>query len=159
MTFFLDYDIIFIENKKRKVNIMIDNFRGKYFFLSNFYEAPVIYRGIQYSNNEAAFQAQKLVKQEERFKFSLLNPSEAKRLGRSVKLRPDWEEIKEKVMYEICLEKFTQNLDLKRQLLDTLDEELVEGNNWGDKTWGKVNGEGKNLLGKILMKVREELRK
>ena len=79
--------------------MVIDSFRGKYFFLSNFYESPVIYDGITYLNNEAAFQAQKTLTNKERLAFAMLNPSQAKKLGRSVSLRPDWEDIKIDIMY------------------------------------------------------------
>lgn len=138
--------------------MVIDSFKGKYFFLSNFFEAPVIYDGITYLNNEAAFQAQKTLDKEQRLDFAMLNPSQAKKKGRSVSLRSDWEEIKINVMYEICKAKFTQNENLKRSLLNTGNTELIEGNNWGDKIWGQVNGIGENNLGKILMKIREELK-
>ena len=141
----------------------INSFRSKYFFLSNFYEAPVKYLGITYQNNEAAFQAQKIFKSglnsyEKQKGFSKLNPSAAKRLGRNIPLRSDWEDVKEEIMYEICLAKFTQNEDLEKDLIDTGDSYLEEGNDWNDKTWGTVNGVGENKLGKILMKVREELK-
>lgn len=138
--------------------MVIDSFRGKYFFLSNFYNAPVIYDDISYLNNEAAFQAQKVINKEERKNFSFLNPSEAKKLGRKVELRKDWEDCKIKIMYEICKAKFTQNQDCKNSLLKTGDAVLIEGNNWGDKIWGQVDGIGENYLGKILMKIREELK-
>lgn len=85
--------------------------------------------------------------------FYLLDPSEAKRLGRRVKLREDWEEVKELVMYEICYHKFSQNPDIRKMLLDTGDAELIEGNTWGDKI-----GVGENRLGKILMRIRNELK-
>lgn len=136
---------------------MIDSFVREYEFLSNFYPAEVIYQGIKYKNNEAAFQAQKTKDIKDRFQFSSLNPSEAKKLGRRIELRSDWEQVKTNVMYEICLAKFTQNADLKQKLLDTHDEYLEEGNTWNDKVWGTVNGVGENRLGKILMRVREEL--
>ena len=82
----------------------------------------------------------------------------AKRKGRHVQLRHDWEQIKFTVMYEIVKAKFTKNEDLKIKLLATKDEYLEEGNTWGDKIWGTVNGKGQNNLGKILMRVREELK-
>ena len=138
--------------------MVIDSFKGKYFFLSNFYESPVIYEGITYLNNEAAFQAQKTLTNKERLAFSMLNPSQAKKLGRSVSLRPDWEDIKIDIMYNICKAKFTQNETLKTKLLKTGDAMLIEGNTWGDKIWGQVNGVGENNLGKILMRIREELK-
>lgn len=61
-------------------------------------------------------------------------------------------------MYEICKAKFSQNTELKKRLLSTGNEHLEEGNTWGDKIWGTVNGVGENRLGKILMRIREELR-
>ena len=139
---------------------MINDFRGKYFFLSNFFESPVTYKGITYRNNEAAFQAQKVSKEDEQKIFSNLNPSEAKKKGRHVTLRKDvdWDSVKTTYMYEICLAKFSQNKELKNKLLATGDKHLEEGNTWGDRIWGTVNGVGENRLGKILMKVREELR-
>ena len=74
------------------------------------------------------------------------------------RLRGDWEEVKDNIMYEICKAKFTQNEDLKEKLLATGNDILEEGNTWGDRVWGTVNGVGENRLGKILMRVREELR-
>lgn len=61
-------------------------------------------------------------------------------------------------MYEVCFAKFTQNSELGQKLIDTGNATLIEGNDWGDKTWGMVNGAGQNKLGKILMKIREKLK-
>ena len=83
-------------------------------------------------------------------------PGLAKKMGRSVSLRPDWEDIKDDVMLEGLYRKFT-NDELAEWLLDTGDEELVEGNWWGDRYWDVCKGIGQNKLGKLLMKVREEL--
>jgi hypothetical protein len=134
---------------------MINRFRGKYSFLSNFFDSPVTYNGITYLNSEAAFQAQKTFDDRER--FSYLPPASAKRLGRRVQMRKDWEIVKTDEMYKIVKAKFSQNEDLKNKLIETGDEYLEEGNTWGDRTWGTVNGVGENRLGKILMKVRKEL--
>lgn len=82
------------------MGVSISEFRGEYYFLSNFYSAPVTYNGMCFENNEAAFQAAKCP--ERMTEFCRLNPSEAKRLGRRVKLRGDWEAVKDTVMYEIC---------------------------------------------------------
>lgn len=136
----------------------INDFRNKYFFLSNFYMAPVTFEGITYTNSEAAFQAQKCIDAEDRKAFSTMSPSEAKRAGRHVKLRPDWETIKVDIMTKIVESKFTQNVNLGLKLLETQDSYLEEGNTWGDRIWGTVNGNGQNLLGKILMQTRTKLK-
>lgn len=135
---------------------MINEFRGKYYFLSNFYESPVTWNELTYLNNEAAFQSAKTFSDREC--FTNLDPSSAKKLGRKVQLRNDWESVKDDVMYEICKAKFSQSVELKNRLLATGNEYLEEGNTWGDKIWGTVNGIGENRLGNILMRVREELR-
>lgn len=134
---------------------MIDKFEGEYFFLSNFYECPINYHGLTYRNSEAAFHAQKNVSRAR--EFCDLSPSEAKRLGRRVELREDWEEVKLRIMYSIVKTKFTQHRNLKKKLLSTGNQELVEGNWWNDCYWGVCKGIGQNNLGKILMKVRDEL--
>lgn len=134
---------------------MINRFKDEYFFLSNFYEAPITYCGITYKNNEAAFQAQKCRNKEDRISFADLNPSDAKKLGRKVELRKDWEDIKISVMREIVSAKFDQNPDLSKKLIETADEYLEEGNDWGDRIWGTVDGKGANNLGRILMEERE----
>ena len=138
----------------------IRSFRDRYHFLSNFYEAPVEYGGLRYQNNEAAFQAQKCLNEEEKLQFTGLPANRANRLGRQVQLRPDWEQVKVGIMEEIVRAKFTQNEHLKWQLLETGDAKLIEGNNWNDTFWGvnAANGKGANHLGKILMKIRAELR-
>ena len=139
-------------NNKNK----IDSFKGKYFFLSNFYERRVICFGLAFRNTEAAFQAMKCP---ERMKeFCALSASAAKALGRAVQLRPDWEQVKEDIMYSVCYAKFSQNDDLGQRIIHTGEAELIEGNDWGDITWGVCNGIGENKLGKILMKLRLTLR-
>ena len=135
---------------------MINSFKGKYYFLSNFYSAPVTYDGLTFQNNEAAFQAAKCINPELRKQFINLNPSEAKRSGRRVKLRSDWEQVKVGIMRDICKAKFEQNENLRQQLIATGSEPLEEGNTWGDRIWGTVDGVGQNHLGKILMEIRNE---
>lgn len=135
---------------------MISSFRDEYFFLSNFYPVEIKLDGIVYPNAETAFQAQKTLDDEERRKFSMLkNPVQAKRLGRKVKLRDDWEEVKLDIMTEVVSQKFLQHPHLIEMLLQTGDEELVEGNKWGDRFWGVCKDKGENHLGKILMKIRD----
>ena len=136
----------------------IDHFHGAYAFLSNFYPSRIYYRGYWYANNEAAFQAQKTISPKEQLQFTKLrNPKDAKKLGREVQLRSDWESVKLMYMYEICMCKFMQNPTLYKALLATGNCHLVEGNNWGDYFWGSVNGHGENHLCKILMDIRAKL--
>lgn len=134
----------------------IKEFRGKYYFLSNFFSAPIKFDGISYLNNEAAFQSMKCRNPKNRLFFSTLNPSHAKAAGRRADLRQDWEEVKDNIMYEIVKAKFKQNNELYMKLLQTEGCKLEEGNTWNDTYWGVCNGRGKNMLGKILMKVRDE---
>ena len=139
----------------------IPNFHAEgYEFLSNFYPASVTYQGLTFQNNEAAFQAQKTFDESTKEQFTEFSPGKAKGVGRRVALRPDWEEVKAEIMYEIVLAKFTQHPELAEKLLETGDQALVEGNSWNDTCWG-VNlqtGQGENRLGVILMRVREKLR-
>ncbi|MGN0180803.1 MAG: NADAR family protein [Candidatus Ornithomonoglobus sp.] len=107
----------------------ITNFhKDGYEFLSNFYEASITFNGLTYGNAEAAFQAQKVLDNEERMKFCRLTPNIAKKRGRKVQLRTDWEEIKLELMYEIVKSKFEQNPKLAQKLLATGEQGLVEGN-------------------------------
>lgn len=145
---------------------MIDSFSEKYFFLSNFYNVYVEYDGTIYCSTEAAFQAAKTMDMAERARIASLSPSDAKRAGRRLQLRPDWESVKDKVMYDVCFAKFTTNdsFRLRERLLETEDEELIEGNTWHDNYWGNCtcdkckNIPGRNQLGKTLMRIRDELR-
>lgn len=138
---------------------MINRFEGKYHFLSNFFVCPVRYKGLLYTNSEAAFQAAKATEEKMKQVFTYLPPSEAKYLGRRVQLRPDWEQVKDEVMLDIVRAKFKNNADLRQKLLETGNEELVEGTLWKDMYWGidLKTGKGENHLGKILMQVREEI--
>lgn len=130
----------------------ICGFRKEYFFLSNFYNSPVRIYGLCFLNNEAAFQGQKDTRRTH--EFTQLQPNKAKRLGRSVHLRDDWELVKDNIMYDIVLSKFAQNKDLRKKLIDTKDFYLEETNTWGDTYWGICHGKGCNQLGNILMQIR-----
>jgi ribA/ribD-fused uncharacterized protein len=140
---------------------VVASFRGQFDFLSNFYNSPVkSNHGLTYPTSEHAYQAMKSTKPSDRFYIaSLKTAADAKRASRSLSIRPDWENVKRKLMYKIVLAKFTQNIDLTMRLIDTLDSELVEGNYWNDTYWGVCNGDGENHLGRILMKVRAVLYK
>ena len=137
---------------------VIDSFSGDYSFLSNFYRSTIIFEGMTYPSVEHAFQANKTLDLLRRNQIrNARSCGEAKRLGRSVILREDWEQIKIGLMEKLLKEKFA-NPNLKELLLKTGDANLIEGNDWGDNFWGVCRGIGHNHLGKLLMKARDELR-
>lgn len=125
----------------------IDSFTGEYRFLSNF-EGRV----------EQEYQAAKCSDINESYAIlDCISPGKAKRMGRKVKMRPDWDEVKLDIMKKLLLKKFRTPL-FREKLLATGDAELIEGNDWGDTYWGVCKGVGENHLGRLLMEVREELR-
>ena len=139
---------------------LINEFKGKYRFLSNFYKTPVEFEGKLYPSAENAFQAAKSLDDSVREKFVTLEPNEAKKLGRQIALRPDWETIKPTIMYQILKAKFSDP-KMKQLLLSTNEAILIEGNTWGDTYWGYniEMGFGSNHLGRLLMRLRMEIKK
>ncbi len=142
--------------------MLIDDFRGEYSYLSNFYKSPVRYQGLVYPCAENAFQAAKCPDHEVRIRYTVQNnPVRAKMMGKKEKLPPNWDGLSVHVMEDILRIKFSDP-SLARLLISTGDAELVEGNRWHDNKWGKCrcdkcrNKEAQNLLGKLLMKIRQE---
>jgi hypothetical protein len=139
---------------------MISRFRDDAFFLSNMFPWPVHLDGEQYFSVEHAFQAAKTLSASERRAIQQAKSGqEAKRLGRQVTLRPNWNDQKVEIMRGLLQEKFSHH-GLRQRLLDTGSVPLVEGNTWGDKFWGCVSENGSlnglNRLGRILMDIRAE---
>ncbi|MDH5402374.1 MAG: NADAR family protein [Candidatus Heimdallarchaeota archaeon] len=138
---------------------MINQFKDKYFFLSNFYPSKMNIDGEEYATVEHYFQAMKANNSKQRMEIqNAKTPQIARRLGRKCNLIKGWEKIKLDVMEKALRVKFTNN-ELRRLLIETGDEELIEGNHWGDEYWGLVlsSGIGENHAGKLLMKIRNEL--
>ena len=150
----------------------IDHFAYEHDFLSNFAPAVVEFEGVNYATVEHAYQAAKTRYVDKRVVFSLdfnpnLTPGTAKKIGRNIELRDDWEKIKVPIMRGLLLQKFS-NVDRKLKLLKTGDAYLEEGNWWHDIFWGvchhKMEGKtcrelehkpfGGNHLGYLLMDVR-----
>ena len=134
----------------------IVRFAGPYRFLSNFFARPLLWEGKRFPTAEHAYQAAKCSRSHE---FEMIrnapSPGAAKRMGRKIAIRNDWEAVKEKVMLSVVRAKF-EDAYLRRLLTATGTAALIEGNEWGDRFWGVCRGEGENRLGKILMKVRSE---
>ena len=138
------------------------SFSNEHRFLSSFYPCSFIWRGLVWQAIEYAFQAAKNMAFAEAIR-KCAKPGEAKRLGRHIPLPPDWDRKKLDVMGELVRIKFNMPR-FKDRLLATEDALLVEGNRWHDNFWGDcycpdcLDKDGANHLGKILMRVREELR-
>ena len=134
----------------------IDSFSGTWGFLSNFAPCDVWLDGVKYTSVEIAYQAAKtlILKQREKFLLNGVTPAMAKKMGRGLKLRPDWEEVKVGIMRDLLMQKFNPTI-LRRKLIATFQAELIEGNFWGDTFWGVCRGVGENWLGKLLMEVRK----
>jgi len=141
----------------------IEQFQAQFRWLSNFWFCDVMFEGIKYPTVEHAYQA---AKTESKLTRELLlkeaqTPGQAKKLGKKILLRSDWEQVKVLIMKDLLREKF-KNPYLREKLIATKDWILEEGNYWHDRLWGIYppgSGDGQNMLGKLIMEVREEIRK
>lgn len=136
---------------------MITRFTGPHRFLSNFYPARVRAAGIEFESVEHAYQAHKALHPAGMDWLLRIahaySPGEARRIGRQVPLPQGWEDHRLAIMERLVYQKF-KDPGLRAMLLATGDQVLAEGNRWGDTFWGVCNGQGRNELGRILMKVR-----
>lgn len=138
----------------------INGFQGEHRFLSNFYPCRITFYGLTFTSVEAAFQAAKCADPQQRKMFCDLTAADAKRLGRSVALRQDWEQRKLTIMHNLLIHKFYENPELLGKLLATGTALLVESNTWHDNFWGNCtckrcgHKEGVNMLGRLLMEIR-----
>lgn len=137
----------------------IKSFNGRYKFLSNFFEYPMICGQNTWKTAEHWYQA---IKVEEEKDFVQIrdcdSPKTAKELGNTCKRWGYWHVIKLHYMEMILKRKFSIP-KLADKLLSTKEIYLENCNNDNDVFWGTVNGIGENHLGKILMKIREEIEK
>ncbi len=135
----------------------INDFHGHFYWLSNFSSAKVCLDGEVYPTVEHAFQAAKTDDPELRRQIRKApTPGKAKKLGKTIpvaKFKSDWDKQRIFVMYYLLRQKFVgQQL---QRLQDLKGVNLVEGNTWGDKFWGVCDGEGYNVLGQLLMMIRD----
>lgn len=135
-------------------------FCEEYDFLSNFYLTPVTYADRLYPSTENAYQAQKCPERAK--EFENITPAKAKRLGRKVEVRSDWDEVKDRVMFDLIKIKFMNNPQLLNKLKE-IKGPIIEHNYWHDNYWGDCtcpecqNIPGKNTLGHILEFWRDNL--
>ena len=135
----------------------IDSFFGEFRFLSNFYPVVVLLDDVEYASVEHAYQAAKTFDHKERDRIRCASsPSRAKHLSYSLlNKRLDWHEVNVDVMRGLLEQKFSVP-ELHDALIATKGLELIEGNSWGDEYWGICNGKGANMLGKLLMEIRDK---
>lgn len=142
----------------------INQFRYKYFFLSNFSRNKVQYKNLSFETSEHAYQWAKCDSEEDKsLIFSCKSPTQVKKFGHSIRCDiKNWDKNKLKIMKEILLCKFLSPTN-KKKLLDTGHSFLIEGNFWCDQYWGNClckkckDIPGLNNLGKLLMEVRKEI--
>lgn len=132
-------------------------FRDDYWFLSNMFpcDVPLTVDGVTrtFASAEAAFQACKCPERAD--EFVGIDGFAAKRLGRRVPLRADWEETKMATMERVLRAKFAANPELMTRLRG-VHGHIAEDNTWGDRYWGRCRGAGENHLGRLLMKLRDD---
>lgn len=132
-------------------------FKGEYRWLSNFWPATVHLDGVRYPTVGNAYQASKSINLADRDFFATCSPVDAKAAGQKIRQRTDWDKIKVSVMTNLNMLKYFQHNELTLKLINTGDAYIEETNNWGDVFWGVCDGQGQNMLGKILMAIRSRL--
>ena len=113
------------------MDIPITSFSGNHRFLSNFYIPPVEieFEGILFPTTEHAYQAAKTFDNVARRDIARLStPGKAKRMGRVLEIRNDWEYVKVSVMESLLVKKFSIP-EMRDLLLTTRNSYLIEGNN------------------------------
>lgn len=140
---------------------MIESFKNEYAWLSNMEPCEIFHKGKIYSCVESAYQMEKCANEEDKDRFTGMNGYEAKREGRKIEIREDWDEVKVKIMGSLLKKKFINIPSFRAKLEATGDEEITEGNYWHDNFWGDctcvkcADIEGRNALGKMLMQIRK----
>lgn len=133
----------------------IKGFFGDYRWLSNFAPCVIVYDGIAYPSVENAYVAAKTVDVNARIELQSCTASQAKRIGRTFQLRNHWEQLKVPLMRQFLTQKFTQE-PYRSLLIETQGRYLEETNTWNDRFWG-VCGTGQNMLGSLIMDIRDIL--
>lgn len=142
---------------------MIYKFREKYGWLSNMATCRVVVYGKTFESVENAYMYLKKPDDKEWGEFCMKNPpNKVKTASKDIEIRNDWEDVKLKVMYNLLIQKYTTE-PFKTKLLETGNENIVEGNYWNDKFWGvdlkETPNIGENWLGRLIMDIRNKIRK
>lgn len=131
---------------------------------SNLFRRTIVFEGTEYPSAEHAYQAGKASKETVRnWILSAPSPSLVAMAAHGLytwDIVPNWSKIKFDRMRAVLRAKFDQHDDLRQLLLSTGSSRLVENatvDNLVNRTWGEVNGKGKNMLGVLLMELRDQL--
>ena len=142
----------------------IQSFDGDFHFLSNFSPCIVTWLGQSYPSVENAYQAAKVNPDNadpgvrtKLLKMITCGPGEAKKIGQTLPLQPNWDLVKMTVMRNLLAQKFKAGSEMANLLIATAPRRLIEGNWWGDTFWGVCKGQGLNMLGSILEEIRSTL--
>ena len=142
----------------------------KYYFksdtkLTNYFLCDVIIDNLKFSSSESAYHAQKFFDNDIKYLMTKLTPDESKHVSRELSrfVRADWENVKYDAMKKVVTEKFKQNPDCLKELLNTKSSQLIEDTTgWHDNVWEECKCDNckneihQNLLGKILMEIRDQ---
>ena len=144
----------------------IGSFSGDLEFLSNMYKIPIYFNESKYDNfqpdfkiypsSENLYQALKCKYIKDRELFQNVDPYKSKRIGRSIEIRSDWDNVRLEAM-QVAIDLKFKNIELAEKLIDLPDDKIIEFNNWGDRFFGICNGEGLDHLGKILRAKKQQI--
>lgn len=144
----------------------IGSFSGDLEFLSNMYKIPIYFNESKYDNfqpdfkvypsSENLYQALKCKYIKDRELFQNVDPYKSKRIGRSIEIRSDWDNVRLEAM-KLAIDLKFKNIELAEKLIDLPDDKIIEFNNWGDRFFGICNGEGLDHLGKILRAKKQQI--
>ena len=144
----------------------VGSFSGDLEFLSNMYKIPIYFNESKYDNfqpdfkiypsSENLYQALKCKYIKDRELFQNVDPHKSKRIGRSIEIRSDWDNVRLEDM-KLAIDLKFKNIELAEKLIDLPDDKIIEFNNWGDRFFGICNGEGLDHLGKILRAKKQQI--
>jgi len=139
-------------------------YEPEFYVLSNFSAFTVNWGGHRFDTAEAVYHWEKFPSGRRDIRWEILmapSAHEAYQIAQRHKdqRHKDWDAVKVDIMREILIAKVKQHEYVRRKLIETGDRDLIE-NSWRDDFWGwGPNRDGKNVLGKLWMDIREELRR
>lgn len=139
-------------------DLKITKFRGDYNFLSTMYECDIRWLDLDFDCLESAIAASMTLDRDIQELIATMEVEKVQQLSKVFDVRDDWDDIKIPVVTKLTEIKFTSNIGLYNRLLATGGMEIIEGNDFYETFWGMCNGEGRNEYGKILMRLRRDLR-